>query len=77
MEVNAEDEAIESSVGDEKVAATAEDEMRDFAVVSPGCGFDDVIFRIGLEEPASGAADGEGGEWSQKLMFFEPGCEGH
>jgi hypothetical protein len=30
-----------------------------------------------LEEPASGAADGEGGEWSQKLMFFEPGCEGH
>ncbi len=66
-----EDEAVESIVGDEQVAASAENEEIDSALDRPGDGFFDFSFSSGLDKPARKAANTKRGQRSERLVFNE------
>ena len=70
-EGDVEDEAVEAGVTDEEVAAATEDEDGQAALIGPGEGGGDVGFIGDLGEVARGAADTEGGEWGQRVVFAD------
>jgi predicted lipid-binding transport protein (Tim44 family) len=68
---HAKDEAFESRVGDEQVAAAAQHEERDAALAGPGRGFVNLLFAYSLNKPARRAANAEGGEGRERLVLFK------
>ncbi len=65
-EGDAEDEAGEAGVGDEEIAAPAEDEERGGVFAGPADGFDDIFFRGCFCKPPGGATNAEGGERGER-----------
>ena len=71
FESNMEDEAVESRIGDEKVAAAAEYKKRQAFFTRPrGC-LGDVGFSLCLDVPARWAANAQSGEGRKLLVFFD------
>ena len=65
--------AGESAIGDEHIAAAAEDKKRQSPCAGPlGC-LDDIGFALRSGKPPGGPADAEGGQWRDWLIF----CQQH
>jgi len=62
--------AGKARVGDEQIAAAAEDEHWHVLPAGPCDGFRDVVFAGGLRKPACRATDAKGGEGRKQLVFF-------
>jgi hypothetical protein len=65
------DDSGKAPVGDEKIAASTENEKRQAVRSSEVDGFEDVVFRRCFGEPARGTADFEGGVKRQRDVFAE------
>ena len=66
-----EDEAVESAIGDEEIAAAAEHKQGRVMLAGPIRGGDDVVLRAGRDEPARRAADTEGRIRGKGSVFFD------
>lgn len=78
VDSDADNEAVEALVGNEQVAASAEDEDFEAVEASVADGFEKLGFAGDLAKEAGGAADAEGCEGSEGNLLLNTNCRrGH
>src|SRR6185295_10148556 len=65
-EIELHDQAVEAVVGDQQIAAAAEEEQREIVIGAPGDRLPQLVDGRRAEKTARGAADADGGEGGER-----------